>query len=91
MNDALAGGETAMAGWGVGHFNPWGSDSTFVFTIDHHVQIFTQHQTADDAPDPPVLKTCATATFIVGPSFCGVLDPQTGGPVSIDRIALEGC
>lgn len=90
MNDALASGELAVTSWGIDHFNPWSTDYTYQFTIDHEVHIFTSFANGPEAPtDYREVQTCS-GPFRAGPTVCGYLDSSAPNGW-VDIVAPTGC
>lgn len=91
MNDALTSGARAVSSWSVDSFNPWGTANTYVFTVDHEVRSFTSYENGPNPPEDFQEAPSCDGPFRIGPGICAAIDPTTGGFISVDALAWDGC
>ena len=84
MNDALASGKTAFAGYGRDKFNPWSTTYTYMFAVDHEVHVFTSFAEGPEDPQGFEELSGCNGPFRVGPAICGYMDRAPPyGPISV--------
>jgi hypothetical protein len=85
MNDALHNGTRAVSHWKVADFYHYTAESTYVFTVDSEVRVFTAFQDGKDDPSVRESATCS-GPFRIGSGIC----IATGG-VTVHALAWDGC
>ena len=90
MTDALETGTLAVASWSIYRFNPEHTDTTMLFTVDHHVEIFTGILHGDGRREVEQLASCS-GPFLIGPEICPARDSTSpSGFVGVNALAW-GC
>ena len=91
MNDALASGARAVSRWSIDVFNPWSTRYTYLFTIDHQVEVVTAIQHGVDAVEVDESVTCS-GPFRLGPSICSARDLDSpSGFIPVNALGWDGC
>ena len=91
MNDALVIGSRAMSVWGEEDFNTNTEGTTYVFTVDHQVTVFTSFQEGDYPPDVRESARC-NGPFRIGPVVCKAIDSVNPLHfIDVNALAWDGC
>lgn len=72
MNDAVARGITAMSSTEHYAYDPYTTDYTYVFTVDHEVKVITGHKYGENEVEYRAVRTCDGA-FTVRERVCSQL------------------
>lgn len=90
MNEALVTGARAIASWGDYDYNHYLTTTTYVFTVDGEVRVFTSQKIGPDPRDVSESPPCG-GPFRVGAAICSAMVATPPYYVPVHALAWDGC